>query len=264
MSGTIKIESVQNPQVKRLQQLYEKSRNRKKEGVFVIEGVRECSLAIQANYIFEKLYYCAEFLSEPQQKIFQQIDAPKVALSKEVYQKITYRGSTEGILAIAYAQTHTLDELTLPKNPLILVAESIEKPGNLGAIFRTADAVQVDAVLIAQPTADIYNPNVIRSSVGCVFTNQVAIASSEEIIAFLKKKNIHIYSAILQEAQPYDTQDYSGATALVVGTESTGLSQIWREHSTQNIIIPMQGVIDSMNVSVAAAVLLFEAKRQRK
>ena len=141
--------------------------------------------------------------------------------------------------------------------------ESIEKPGNIGAMLRTADAANVDAVFIANPKSDLYSSNIIRSSVGCVFTNQIAMGSSDEIISFLKENKINIYSATLQNSNEYHKENYTASSAIIVGTEATGLSGIWRENATQNINIPMQGKIDSMNVSVAAAILLFEAKRQR-
>jgi TrmH family RNA methyltransferase len=141
--------------------------------------------------------------------------------------------------------------------------ESIEKPGNIGAVLRTCDAAKIDAVIIANSKSDLYNPNTVRSSVGCLFTNQIAMASTEEAIAFLLKNNINFYSATLQNSTSYHTQDYTQPTAIVVGTEATGLSQPWRDQAKQNIIIPTQGEIDSMNVSVAVAILIFEAKRQR-
>jgi TrmH family RNA methyltransferase len=141
--------------------------------------------------------------------------------------------------------------------------ESIEKPGNIGAMLRTCDAAKIDAVILANSKTDLYNPNIVRSSVGCLFTNQIATATTEETIAFLKEKNIAIFGATLQNSNSYHIQDYTIPSALVVGTEATGLTQPWRDNATQNIIIPMQGEIDSMNVSVAAAILLFEAKRQR-
>jgi TrmH family RNA methyltransferase len=146
---------------------------------------------------------------------------------------------------------------------LILIAEAPEKPGNIGALLRTADAANLDAVIIANPKSDMYSPNIVRSSVGCLFTNQIATGTTTEIIAFLEERNINFYCATLQNAIPYHTQHFTAPTALVVGTEATGLTQEWREAATQNIIIPMQGEIDSMNVSVAAAILIFEAKRQR-
>ena len=141
--------------------------------------------------------------------------------------------------------------------------ESLEKPGNIGAILRTADAAKIDAVIIANPKPDLYNPNLIRSSVGCLFTNQIAVGTNAAIIDYLKSKNIDIYAATLQNSVPYHIQNFTSATALVVGTEATGLTAEWRDVSKQNIIIPMQGTIDSMNVSVATAILVFEAKRQR-
>jgi len=156
-----------------------------------------------------------------------------------------------------------LSDLKLPKNPLLLVMESIEKPGNIGAILRTCDAAKIDAVILANPKTDLYNPNIIRSSVGCLFTNQIATGTTHEIIDFLKQNKINSYGATLQNSNSYHEINYTTPTALVVGTEATGLTQVWRDNSTKNIIIPMQGEIDSMNVSVAAAILIFEAKRQR-
>jgi RNA methyltransferase, TrmH family len=186
-----------------------------------------------------------------------------IEISKEVYQKLAYRDTTEGIIAVAKTKSLQLSDLELPENPLILVMEAIEKPGNIGAMLRTCDAANVDAVIIADPKTDLYNPNIVRSSVGCLFTNQIATDSSEEVIKFLNKKNITIFGATLQNSQFYHHQNYTTPTALVVGTEATGLSKAWREDAIKNIIIPMQGEIDSMNVSVASAILLFEAKRQR-
>jgi len=145
-----------------------------------------------------------------------------------------------------------------------LVVEAPEKPGNIGALLRTADAAHIDAVIIANPKSDLYNPNIIRSSVGCVFTNKIAMGSTSEIIGLLKENNVNIYCAALQASKVYTTQDFTKSTAIIVGTEATGLSEEWLKHSNQNIIIPMQGEIDSMNVSVAAGILIFEAKRQRK
>ncbi len=187
-----------------------------------------------------------------------------IEITIEIYQKLAYRGSTEGILGITEAKSLSLDRLHLTsQKPLILVAEATEKPGNIGALLRTADAARLDAVIIANPKTDVYNPNIIRSSVGCLFTNKVATGTTSEIIAFLKEKNISIYCAALQASVSYHTCDFTEALALVVGTEADGLSKQWLENSDQNIIIPMQGEIDSMNVSVAAGILIFEAKRQR-
>src|SRR5690606_5402524 len=181
----------------------------------------------------------------------------------DIYKKLAYRDTTEGVLAVAQTKSLDLNSLQLPQNPLILVAESLEKPGNIGAILRTADAAKLDAVLIANPKSDLYNPNIVRASVGCLFTNQIAIGTTQQIVHFLRQNNITIYCATLQNATFYHTKDYTAPTALVVGTEATGITEEFRNLADQNVIIPMQGEIDSMNVSVAASVLIFEAKRQR-
>jgi TrmH family RNA methyltransferase len=187
-----------------------------------------------------------------------------IPVSKEVFYKIAIRESTGGILAVAEQKTHRLDGIQLSKNPLILILEGVEKPGNLGAVLRTADAAAVDAVIICDPQTDFYNPNVIRSSVGCVFTNQLAAASSDETIEWLKKNNISIYCTYLKASKPYHQTDFTQPSAIVMGTEATGLSDVWVKNSKANIIIPMLGKIDSMNVSNAAAVVVYEAMRQRE
>lgn len=242
--------------------LQEKAKARKQSGTFLIEGNREISLAIKGGYEIEMLLFLPELISETEAKKLA-TNAELIEIAKEVYQKLAYRDTTEGILAVAKTKSLRLFDLKLSKNPLILVAEAPEKPGNIGALLRTADAANLDAVIIANPKSDLYNPNIVRSSVGCLFTNQIATGTTDEIIAFLKERKINIYCATLQNSTSYHTQDYTTPTALVVGTEATGLTEDWRKAATQNIIIPMQGEIDSMNVSVAAAILIFEAKRQR-
>ena len=254
------ITSVQNPFIKSLIQLQEKAKARKQSGTFLIEGMREIELAIKGNYEIETILFLPELVSNNQ--ITKLTDNP-IEITKEVYQKLAYRDTTEGILAVAKTKSLQLADLKLSENPLILVMEAIEKPGNIGAVLRTCDAAKIDAVIIANPKTDLYNPNIVRSSVGCLFTNQIATGSTEEVIDYLIQKNINFYSATLQNSTSYHTQNYTLPTALVVGTEATGLSELWRKKANQNIIIPMQGEIDSMNVSVAAAILIFEAKRQR-
>lgn len=256
------ITSIQNPFIKSLVLLQEKAKNRKQTGTFLIEGAREISLAVKGNYEIETLLFYPEICSEIEARKLAR-NAELIEINKDVFQKLSYRETTEGILAVAKSKSLQLSDLKLSATPLILVAEAPEKPGNIGALLRTADAANLDAVIIANPKSDLYNPNIVRSSVGCLFTNQIATASTAEIIAFLKEKNINFYCATLQNSTSYHTQDFTKPTALVVGTEATGLTQEWRDAATRNIIIPMQGEIDSMNVSVAAAILIFEAKRQR-
>jgi len=259
------ITSIQNSYIKSLIKLQEKARERKKQGLFIIEGKREISLAISSEYEFDSILFCPKIITEKEIiQLFNQ-NINRIEISIEVYQKLAYRDSTEGIIAVTKTKDLSLNKIQLNnKKPLILVAEGIEKPGNIGALLRTADAANVDAVFIATPKSDLYNTNIIRSSVGCVFTNQIAQGTSEEIIAFLQKNNIDIYAATLQNSNEYHQQDYTNSAAIIVGTEATGLSNIWRTVATQHINIPMQGKIDSMNVSVSAAIIIFEAVRQRK
>jgi TrmH family RNA methyltransferase len=257
------ITSAQNPYIKQLVQLQEKAKARRQSGTFLIEGQRELQLARKGGYEIETALFVAELLSETEVRALAGRQADLIEISREVYQKLAYRDTTEGVIAVAKSKSLVLNDLQLGANPLVLVAEATEKPGNLGALLRTADAAKLDAVIIADPKSDLYNPNIVRSSVGCLFTNQIATGTTDEVIAYLKANNINIYCATLQDSAYYHEQDYSTRTALVVGTEATGLTQPWRDASTQNIIIPMQGEIDSMNVSVAAAILIFEAKRQR-
>ncbi len=258
-----KIESIQNPLIKHLVQLQNKSKTRRQTQSFLIEGVREVSLAIKGGYRLLQVLFVPAIISENQVLRFIPEDIELIKITTEVYKKLAYRDTTEGVLAVAQTKSLQLSDLELSENPLILVAEGLEKPGNLGAILRTADAARLDAVLIANPKSDVYNPNVIRTSIGCIFTNKIAMGATDEIVAFLRKHNTRVYCAALQEAEPYYAKDYTQPTAIVVGAESTGVTHEFREYSDGNIIIPMQGEIDSMNVSVAASVLIFEAKRQR-
>jgi len=258
------IHSTQNAFIKQLLQLKEKSRVRRKTGLFLIEGKRELSLAIKGGYTIQTLLFYPELFSESEATSLKNNGIEIIEISQEVFQKLAHRGTTEGVIAIVQSKFHQLNHIQFKTStPLILVAEAPEKPGNIGALLRTADAANVDAVIIANPKTDLYNPNIIRSSVGCVFTKQIGIGTTAEILTFLKEHNIQIYCAALQASKEYHLQDYTKPTAIVVGTEATGLSQKWLEQATQNIIIPMQGEIDSMNVSVAAGILIFEAKRQR-
>ena len=260
------ISSTQNSLVKEIVQLQEKSRVRKNKGLFIIEGIREISLALKGAYQIQSVWICEEISSiEKINNLLPLSDQMEiVTISKEVYQKISHRKTTEGIIAIAKTKEFELDNLNLSSTPLILIAEAPEKPGNIGALLRTADAANLDAVIIANPKTDLYNPNIIRSSVGCVFTTNIAVGNTNEIIDFLKRKEIQSFAAALHDDSiNYTDIDFKSASAIIVGTESTGLSDDWLENATKKIIIPMNGEIDSLNVSVSAAILTFEAKRQR-
>ena len=257
-----KITSLQNQFIKSLLLLKEKAKARQQSGTFLIEGKKEISLAFKGGYKIEMILFCPQICSEDELKRWSE-NTVLIEITKEIFKKLAYRDSTEGVIGIAKSKNLSLSKLKLSKNPLILIAEAPEKPGNIGALLRTSDAASLDAVIIANPKGDLYNPNIVRSSIGCLFTNQIAIGTTTEIISFLKEHKISIYCATLQNATFYHTQNYTIPTALVVGAEATGLSQEWRDSANENVIIPMQGKIDSMNVSVSAAILIFEAKRQR-
>ena len=256
------ITSNQNPKIRHVLSL-EKPRERTKERKFVIEGVREVTLARQHGYNIVSLFFCPEIISRD--GVLGIVDDVRLLLPVErtVFNKIAYREGTEGIVAVAEQKDHTLDAIRLSAVPLVLVLEGVEKPGNLGAILRTADAAHIDAVIICDPKTDLYNPNVVRSSVGCIFTTQTVVATSNEVIQWLKREQIRAFVTDLTGAVPYHTVDFTLPSAIIMGTESTGISEIWREFSTARVIIPMRGAIDSLNVSNAAAIVVFEAARQR-
>ena len=257
------ITSAQNPKIKLVQSL-EKSRERKKQGLFIIEGKKETDLALSGNYQIKYIFYCDGRLSEKEIAVYMSKNLYLIPVEESIFAKISYRESTSAVISLANIKPHPLEALQLKSvKPLILVIESVEKPGNLGALLRTADAAGLDAVIICDPQTDFYNPNVIRSSIGCVFTNKLVAASSEEVINWLKEKDIKIYCTYLKASKPYYETDFTSASAIVMGTEATGLSENWIKQAYQNIIIPMLGTIDSMNVSASAAIVIFEALRQR-
>lgn len=260
-SGTV-ITSTQNPKVKSLLSL-EKPRERRRQQLFIIEGKKEIGLALKAGYRIGNLFYCVDLFPERDLEALNVDDKFLVPVTQEVFDKIAIRENSGGVVAVAEMKAHRLEDIQLRKNPLVLILEGVEKPGNLGAILRTSDAAAVDAVLICDPQTDFYNPNVVRSSLGCLFTKQVASATNEETIKWLRKNNIRIYCTYLKASKPYTEVDFTVPSAIVMGTEATGLSDEWVKAADENIIIPMLGTIDSLNVSNAAAVVTFEACRQR-
>ena len=286
------ITSASNPKIKRLLALQQKSSARREAGLFVVEGQRELQHCIDAGFEIDSIFICPSLHGSlpPETSRFARplpsddgphpLTMPRVArfpeaasasnqtkvfeVSEEVYRKISYREGTEGIIAEVRTPERRLEELVLPERPLVVVLESVEKPGNLGAVLRSADAAGADAVLICDPLTDLWNPNLIRASVGAVFTVPCVACSSEEAIAFLKERGIRILTAQLQDSSLYYDCDMTAGTAIVMGTESTGLTGQWREAADTHIRIPMLGRLDSLNVSVSAAILLFEAVRQRQ
>ena len=245
MEETI-ITSVQNARIKHVVALQQKSSLRREEGLFVVEGQREIEHCRECGYEIVEEY------------------VRDVNVTPQVYEKMAYRGSTEGMIAVAKCKDHSLARLQLKENPLIVILESVEKPGNLGAVLRSAEASGVDAVIVCDPLTDMYNPNLIRASIGGVFSVPTAVCTSQECIAFLKERGIKILTAQLQDSYEYYDYDMRPATAIVMGTESTGLTDQWRQAADAHIRIPMLGRLDSLNVSVSAAILMYEALRQRR
>ncbi|MFW6219088.1 MAG: TrmH family RNA methyltransferase [Bacteroidota bacterium] len=260
------IKSLQNNRVKYLVGLKKDSR-RKKEEIIIVEGIKENQHALENQFKSIEYYICPGiFEHQPGNQLLSRLIRrfPVHQVSIPVYNKLAYRGSTEGIIGIYREKKQELDHIELSQNPFILVAESIEKPGNLGALVRTADAADMDAVIISNPRADVYNPNVIRASLGCVFTRHVITCNSSEAVSWLKKNQIQIVSTHLEGTRPYHKVNYNIPTAIVMGTEATGLSETWKANSDQLVIIPMKGKNDSLNVSVSAAIVIFEGIRQRE
>jgi len=254
------ISSLQNQKVKQLVLLQQKSSERRQSDLFVVEGLRELRHCVSKGYEIESLFFCQQLLTE-------QIDNLRAEqiyeVTPQVYEKIAYRGSTEGVMAVMRMKHLRLEDLQLREQPLIVVLESVEKPGNLGAVLRSADAAGADAVVVCDPLTDLYNPNLIRASIGALFTVPTVATDSATCIQFLKQRGIRILTAQLQDSELYYDTDMRCGTAIVMGTEATGLTNQWREAADAHIRIPMCGRLDSLNVSVSAAILLFEAVRQR-
>ncbi len=255
------IKSFQNSKIKQIKKL-RKSSQRKKEALFLIDGYKELTLAIQAGIEIETIYYSKDFAKD---KDISSFDKKLVLeVSKEIFANISYKEHPDGFLSLAKIKHTSLSDLKLGKNPLILVLEAIEKPGNIGAILRTADASGVDAVILLESKTDIYNPNVIRASLGTVFTNNIVISSQDETIKWLKQNKIKIYATTPQADNDYTEINYNFPIAVLIGTEHDGLGDKLLEIADKKIKIAMNGKIDSLNVSVSTAVVVFEAKRQRK
>ena len=280
------ITSVQNPRVKAVVALQQKSAERRRTGLFVVEGRREVEHCVEMGLEVVEVFVCEELggwscdnvaanrtegMKEAKEvegmkgvKVAEVTRGVKVTeVTRGVYEKMAYRGGTEGVMAVVKSKERRLDELDLNENPLIVVVERVEKPGNLGAILRSADAAGADAVVVCDPLTDLWNPNLIRSSIGAVFTVPCVACGSEECIEFLKAHGIQILTAQLQDSELYYDTDMRRGTAIVMGTEATGLTEVWRKAADAHIRIPMLGRLDSLNVSVSAAILLYEAVRQR-
>jgi len=261
------ITSVQNARVKRLVTLQQKSSERRKSELFIVEGQRELGHCVEAGFEVDSVFWCPAVCPSLEivnsSPAVSHLQPPVFEVTPEVYEKIAYRGGTEGVIAVVRSRKLGLDDLQLSEHPLLVVLERVEKPGNLGAVLRSADAAAADAVIVCDPLTDLYNPNLIRSSIGAIFSVPCVACSSEQCIDFLKAHGIRILTAQLQDSHLYYDTDMSQPIAIVMGTESTGLTDVWRKAADAHIRIPMLGRLDSLNVSVSAAILLFEAVRQR-
>lgn len=257
------ITSMQNPRIKDVVKLRER-RARDKTGQFLIEGYRELLRAVQGGKKIDTVYYCPElFLGENEQKLIASTKGETIEVTPSVFQKISYRDRPDGLLAVAPIFSTSLHNLPKKKNPFYIVAEAIEKPGNLGSILRSSDAAGVDALLVCDKCTDLFNPNVVRSSVGTVFTVPIAEATTAETLHFLREQGVKILAATPEAKAVFTEVDMTGPIALVVGTEQLGLSKTWMDEADIQVRIPMRGIADSLNVAAATTLLLYEVVRQR-
>ena len=255
--------SPKNEKVKLLEKL-QKPRARREQNSILVEGEREIQLALSAGLAIKEFFYCPELIKN--QSILKKIlVAVKNAnrVSPEIFKKITYKENPDGYLAIVEPQYLALENLSLPKNPLIIILESVEKPGNLGGILRTAYAAGVTAIIINNSQTDIYNPNVIRASMGHIFTVPTIISTTATTKKFLQKNKIAALGTTIQGGKNYTEVNMKKPVAIVMGTENSGLSAEWLKNLDKRITIPMEPGIDSLNVSVSTAIVVYEAKRQR-
>jgi TrmH family RNA methyltransferase len=263
---TMRITSPQNPRVKQAARLRD-HRDRKNQGRFLIDGAREISRALQAKVKVLEIFFCGEMVrdSELEQSVSLAGERGVAVLevTSAVLGKLAFGERSEGAVAVAEYPQPTWPDWQLPDNPLIVVLESVEKPGNLGGIVRTADAIGASAVVLADPAADLFNPNAIRASLGAVFSVPLAAASPAAILAWLRRLQVQVVAARVDATTPYHRVDYRRPTAIVLGSEAKGLTSLWNADDITAIALPMCGRVDSLNVSVTAGVLMYEALRQR-
>lgn len=252
------ISSLENPQVKRIIKL-KKSKERKKSNSFVVEGEREIKIALKSGLEIECFCVCEEYTKNKKSNL--KID---YYFEKNVFDKISKRENPDGYIAIFKGKKKSLNDLKLSENPLIFILDSIEKPGNLGAIARTADAASVDVIFLINPQVDIYNPNAIRTSQGTIFSTPILVVGREEVLTFCKEKGVKIIATSPRSEKVYTNQNFKAGSAILLGAEDKGLSEEWLELADERVKIEMRGKIDSLNLSVSTAIIAFEALRQRE
>jgi RNA methyltransferase, TrmH family len=253
------ITSLQNSRVKHIVKLRDDKRQRQNDGLMLVEGYDEIQLALSAGYKPKTILSAPELSSRQ----IDQVNAEYITVNRAVFEKISYRENPDGWLAVFPIPRASLDDLQLSQSPLIIVAESIEKPGNLGAILRTADAAKVDALLVCDPRVDAYSPNVVRASRGTIFTVPLIETKSPQALVFLQGNGIRVLAATPSAEEEYTRQDLRGPLAVAVGTEDEGLSEFWLSQADMKVKIPMMGKVNSLNVSVSTALIVYEALRQR-
>jgi TrmH family RNA methyltransferase len=253
------ISSLQNSKVKYIVKLRDDKRQRQRDGLMLVEGWDEINLALASGHQPQTLLTAPELASRQ----IENVHAETITVNRAVFEKISYRENPDGWLGIFPIPKFTLDDLEFNDLPLLIIAESIEKPGNLGAILRTADAAGVDALLVCDPRLDLYNPNVVRASRGALFAVPSVETTNESALEFLRKQGIKIVAATPQAEAVYTRQDLRGPLAVAVGTEDEGLTDFWLKQSDVKVKIPMVGNVNSLNVSIATALIVYEAIRQR-
>jgi RNA methyltransferase, TrmH family len=261
-----KITSLQNPVIKNILLLEEKPRERRQQNLAVVEGLREVTLAISSGFTVPMILYCPQFLESPDlDSLLKGLSSSfeLVGITPEIFNKLAYRKDTGGIIATVVPKRMQFHDLHPGPRPLFLVLETVEKPGNLGAILRTADAAHLDAVIICDPQTDIYNPNAIRSSLGCIFSMPIVTTTTEHAILWFRENGIRTFGTSLTADRFYHETEYKLPAAIIMGSEAFGLTRKWLDEADELVKIPMQGKVDSMNVSASAAVVVFEALRQR-
>jgi len=261
-----RITSTANPRVRAAARLRGR-RERDRQGLTLIDGVRETLRALAGGARLREAFVLPELLADQEAQALRERLAeervPIVELGEDAFAKLAYGDRMDGVVAVAETPPRSLEALILPHQPLICVVEGVEKPGNLGAILRSADGAAVNAVVVAESATDLFNPNIIRASIGTIFAVPVAVASSGEVLEWLQRRDIAIVAARVEGSVDYARADYRGAVAIALGSEARGLSDPWAELARESVKLPMLGVADSLNVSATAAVLFYEALRQR-
>ena len=268
MGDALIISSRQNPRVQAAAQLRERTARRER-ALFLVEGFREVSRALAADVVLEEFFFCPELFKQAESAALARTIREKGTagweLSRSAFEKVSGREGADGVLAVARCWNTALERLRLPENPLLLVVEAVEKPGNLGALFRTADSAGCAALICCDAVADVFNPGVVRASQGALFSMPCAVASAEETAAFLAAKEIRIFATTPAARENVWAADFSGPSAILLGSEKDGLSRFWLENAEcRQIGIPQAGLSDSLNVGMAGTICLYEAVRQRR